>query len=33
MDEEILSEDEVESLIKKRIQNIVIKDKLHIKAF
>ena len=33
MDKEILSEDEVESLIKKRIQNIVIKDKLHIKAF
>ena len=33
MDKEILSEDEVESLIKKRIQNLVIEDRLHHKAF
>jgi hypothetical protein len=33
MTEEILSEDEVESLIKKRIQNLVIEDRLHHKAF
>jgi hypothetical protein len=33
MDKEILSEHEVESLIKKRIQNLVIEDRLHHKAF
>ena len=33
MTEEILSEDEFEGLIKKRIQNLVIEDRLHHKAF
>jgi hypothetical protein len=33
MDKEILSEDEVEGLIKKRIQNLVNEDRLHHKAF
>ena len=32
MDEEILSEDEVESLIKKRIQNYIVKEKFYTKA-
>jgi hypothetical protein len=33
MTEKILSEDEVENLIKKRIQNLVNEDRLHHKAF
>jgi hypothetical protein len=33
MTEEILTENEVESLIKKRIQNLVIEDRLHHKAY
>jgi hypothetical protein len=32
MDKEILSEDEVEGLIKKRIQNYIVKEKFYTKA-
>ena len=32
MDEEILSEHEVENLIKKRIQNYIVKEKFYTKA-